>query len=194
MKSIGFAILALALTIGPGRAQAQNLLANPNFDADISGWTVAGGSVGSATWDGTDGSPTAGSLLLDSTGSSQLQVYQCLPVTAGQSYDLGASVLPGSTAPSNFGDGLSILTVWFTDTACSAYPGLSSQNLQPASGGTWARYGVSTQAAPAGTQSVLFLIRVTNVAGLPSLNYRVDRAFYGPAGTVPVELQTFRVD
>ncbi len=190
MTSIRFAALALALTLGPGLAQAQNLLTNPNFDADLGSWTTASG----ATWDGTDGSPAAGSMLLSSTAAGRLQVYQCQLVTAGQSYDFGASVRPGGTAPGTVGDGLYVFVLWFSDAACSVFPAQSSVFLQPASSGTWTRYAAGAQTAPAGTHSAMLLIRLDNFAGLPNLGYRVDSAFLGPSGTVPVELQNFRVD
>ncbi len=45
MKSaIGAVLAVLALGLGWAPAQAQNLLTNPDFDADLSGWTVDSGS------------------------------------------------------------------------------------------------------------------------------------------------------
>lgn len=194
MKCIRFAVLALGLILGAGRVQAQNLLTNPNFDADLSGWATTNASQGVTSWDGGDGSPSAGSVLLSGVACCSIVVSQCVPVVAGQSYDLGASLIQGPTAPAQTGDGAGVDVRMYSDGACSVPPALVTVQVQPALTGTWTRYAKGAVVAPPGAQSALFRIFQYNFAGLPNLTSHADSAFFGPAGTVPVELQSFRVD
>ena len=81
------AILLLA-SIG----SAQNLLTNPNFNSDASGWTLVNldlDSAVTATWEASSGNPGGAVKLLRTdgiTGTNNHRFYQAFPVTVGQSY------------------------------------------------------------------------------------------------------------
>ncbi|GAA0707670.1 hypothetical protein GCM10009105_06600 [Dokdonella soli] len=60
---------------------AANLLANPDFTTDLSGWTVTTTGTGSVTFAGTSGSPTIGSIRLTSTNGGIAHAQQCIAIT-----------------------------------------------------------------------------------------------------------------
>lgn len=70
-----------------GTANAANLVRNPNFRVDLSHWTTVGGT---ATFDGTKGSPTAGSAHLVATTSFVGLMSDCFAVNSSTTYDLSA--------------------------------------------------------------------------------------------------------
>jgi hypothetical protein len=70
---------------------AQNLLLNPNFNSDASGWTLRdlNDSLVSATWGASSGNPGGAVTLMRTDGvlaSNGHRFYQAIPVTVGQSY------------------------------------------------------------------------------------------------------------
>jgi hypothetical protein len=80
------AILLLA-SIG----SAQNLLVNPNFNSDASGWLLRdlNDALVSATWSASSGNPGGAVTLMRTDGSvasNGHRFYQAIPVTVGQSY------------------------------------------------------------------------------------------------------------
>ncbi|MCL4838404.1 MAG: SBBP repeat-containing protein, partial [Thermoanaerobaculia bacterium] len=69
--------------------EVTNLLANPNFDVDVAGWS------GPALWGvaDADGKPTSGSARIETaagTGAT-LEIVQCVPVVPDASYRAGAT-------------------------------------------------------------------------------------------------------
>ena len=78
---------AVVLALGPGAAEAQNLLANPDFDTDVTGWSGVG------VWDPLDafGSPSSGSATWINTqvGGGANYLGQCVELTPSfEGYDL----------------------------------------------------------------------------------------------------------
>ncbi len=67
-------------------ASATNLLNNPDFDTDLAGWITSCGEV-PGTWDGSAGSPAAGSLYMQAIVTSSC-IAQCVNIAGGQSVDL----------------------------------------------------------------------------------------------------------
>lgn len=120
------------LVVVPGAARAQNLLVNPGFDADLSGWSanVAG------SWDGTmdaAGSPTSGSVLVEVTlgpsVSSNGGVSQCVTgIMPGTSYDFGGQVFL-SQSPGSFARAY-IAVLWYDDATCTG-PTISNDQAVP---------------------------------------------------------------
>jgi len=72
--------------------KTQNLLVNPNFDSDASGWTlfnINAESYISITWEPSSGNPGGAVKLMRDDGSlasNGHRYYQAIPVTVGQSY------------------------------------------------------------------------------------------------------------
>jgi uncharacterized repeat protein (TIGR01451 family) len=76
---------------------ATTLLTNPNFDADLSAWTVGeptAGEIVHAAGEDADGVLTSGAAeIVNATGpGGQYHLHQCVPVTAEQFYRLDGLV------------------------------------------------------------------------------------------------------
>jgi hypothetical protein len=82
---------AMALLLLAAPAAAQNLLSNPDFDHDVSGWTFASSPVFDPALD-VNGNPGSGSALIDSFPGT---ACQCVvrTVAAGETYEFGGSAL-----------------------------------------------------------------------------------------------------
>lgn len=88
-RRIVMCLAAMLLLASMGTA--QNLLVNPNFDSDDSGWTLRNLSdtYVSTTWGASSGNPGGAVTLMRADGtlaSNGHKYYQAIPVTVGQSY------------------------------------------------------------------------------------------------------------
>jgi hypothetical protein len=104
-------VLAVAAPCG-----AQNLLANPDFDADVAGWSVGTQSFIVATWNAADAAdaPDSGSLQLDAATAGF--AAQCVPVEAGRTYRVAGQVAPLSSGAGLVGFAFAL--AWWDTTAC----------------------------------------------------------------------------
>ncbi len=117
MKTIPTFMTAALLLIAVGPAGAQNLVVNPEFDTDMSGWGAFGG-----TWDPADwqGSPSSGSATrtMVTGGTSAPLADQCIDLagTPAPGYAFSAQVyMPSGQA----GTGHAYLSVgWFSSPGC----------------------------------------------------------------------------
>jgi hypothetical protein len=120
MGRTNFVLLAgLALTfLYAAGASAQNLLVNPDFDTDLSGWS------GPGVWDVPDafGSSSSGSATWINTfgAGGALYVMQCVELVPWiEGYDLAGYGFVPSSQP---GSGYTYLSVaFFSDAGCSTY-------------------------------------------------------------------------
>ena len=83
------ALLAAALALGAQSLEAQNLVTNPTFDQNLSGWLL---SNFDPTWTPLDagGSPASGSVRGIVPGGEFVSgplLYQCVQATGGATYD-----------------------------------------------------------------------------------------------------------
>jgi hypothetical protein len=177
-------------------ASAANLIANSEFDTDLSGWSM---QTGVSEWSPEDccGSPTSGSasLPLIDTASATL-VSDCVDVTPGAAYDL---VLFAETRPipPGFLGGHGVASVaWVRNgqSCIEALPASGQPQIDiPAEDDGWRSFGM-TVTAPADAIAA----RVTlfgELAGLSvAVNLHFDHALFGPTGSVPVTLQSFYVE
>jgi hypothetical protein len=134
-------------------AGAQNLLLNPDFDADLgrSGWLDSG------TWVAEDwlGEAGSGSLRVTNSfaGTAVVQARQCVAVGAGQHYAVAGVV---RAAPGQFA-GMTTAAVsvgWWSQPGCAAGSGLGVNAVGTASQtGAWERLGPTALAAPVGAAS-----------------------------------------
>jgi len=188
MKRFDIRPLILGLVAaGTTPAMAQNLIANPTFDTDYSGWPAGG-----AEWVADDccGNPASGSIRVvqfDRLWSN------CMSVTAGNAYDLTfwtkyVGVL-NLVNPNGFA-----LVVWMNTPTCEPVFDLSPYHgVPPGNDAAWHHVG-ATFIAPAGAQSVAIVLG-GNICGITCGGYTsFDDVAFGPAGTVPVELQSFEID
>ena len=109
------------LLLGAANAQAQNLVQNPGFDGGFGGWTTAGGMN---FWDGMMGNAAPGSagsfVFSPPGGTNAFVVYQCVPATSGNTYDVegsfrfssGSTVVPiGSMYVTFFADPMCAMSI-----------------------------------------------------------------------------------
>jgi hypothetical protein len=122
---LGVTLLLLVFFCTALDVQAQNLVQNPGFTGDLSGWTIVPSPTYAVAWDGTQGSSTLGSASIDlpsSAGSfDSYFLQQCVPVAPSTLYDLGASFrFPGSVTTVPVGG---LIFHYFSDPSCTAMTG-----------------------------------------------------------------------
>ncbi|MEE4273109.1 MAG: hypothetical protein V2I67_15660 [Thermoanaerobaculales bacterium] len=172
------AVLVLILVVPVG-VEAQNLLVNPNFDTDASGWSGLG------SWDplDVDGSPSSGSAtwLNDWPGSGGSMYFsQCIELVAPiEAFDLRAYIyIPGGQA----GTGYASLAAWFySDSACDDF--IWSYGPPPASVlGVW-QLAEDTDWAPNNAASVQIGL-FNQESGTGDFRVYHDAVYFGPNSTM----------
>jgi hypothetical protein len=176
------ACAGLVLWCSAASASAQNLLTNPNFDTDLSGWSVFG-----AVFDGTAGSPTPGSAKFTaSVAGTNATIFsgltQCVSgIVAGTSYDVSGQLRLSSAPP---GGTAFVAVAWYTGAACTSP--VSTDGANGVSGATFQTSGGSF-VAPAGAVSANFTVWIATSTTPGSFTVNVDDAFLGtPAPPPPV--------
>ena len=131
-------VLILMVTAVAPPAIAQNLVVNPNFDTDPSGWT------GPGVWDplDVDNSPNSGSATYINTSAGTAGfafVRQCITVDpTAIGYDIVArTYVPSGQAGTGFAR---VDLVWFTDSLCNDYL-TYEEFLPPGLFDTWEQAG-----------------------------------------------------
>lgn len=202
MHSVRIAVIAVGLAAGIGSAHAQNLIVNPNFDTDVSGWTAdAGTSIFRDSSQDAGGSATSGAMsVFPSNGQTfNLSVHQCFAVTGGTDFSFGTKIKPGTVT--SFG----MMCQAFTGSDCAFLPiGSASAIIAgPADQNGWVPlHTESPYLLPASAQGVSCGITGSLPPPLHAGTLRpdgnpqtmwVDDAFFAP-GTTPVSLQHFEID
>jgi hypothetical protein len=136
-------VLTLAVAAVASVASGQNLLVNPEFDTDTSGWD------GPGAWDPFDyaGSGSSGSASYTNTtagASGATFVYQCVtldPLAGGYDFEVWTYVASGQ-APGYVRADL----VWYTDAACTDY--IEATYFHPSLFDVWAQTAWSDFSPP----------------------------------------------
>ncbi|MDA8431539.1 MAG: hypothetical protein M0Z60_01095, partial [Nitrospiraceae bacterium] len=114
-----FAMALSVVMVSFGHAFAVNLLQNPHFNGDLSGWN-AGTSTYDAALDatGVSGSGSAQSVFNATQPSTLLSIDQCLTnFVPGQSYYFGGKVyMPSGQSVQGTG---AVVVSWFTGNDCA---------------------------------------------------------------------------
>jgi hypothetical protein len=207
MKVLAVTSLLLT-TLALGRAGASNLLTNPDFNESdqLAGWTWAadngqsfvcgpGSECGNMHFSNSEccGGSASGSVASNSAFFFLEELDQCVTgIEANTSYDFGVWIR--LTSASGLEPGLpGVGLTWYSSSDCTG-PGAggASQFVAPA---VWTRVAMPGNIAPANSRSAKFSLYAgpTGDAGT-SVGMEFDGAFFGPSGTVPVELQSFVVD
>jgi hypothetical protein len=160
-----------------GSARANNLLVNPNFDVDSSGWAhgVAGVThIADAGW------PAPGALRFENSTCCTRAASQCVAVSGGASHEFGAALRQGPVAPGQAGDGIGLDVFWYDNADCShpALPG--GEELAPIVDNAWEVHMHVDAIAPETARSALVRIRQYNFAGLADFVSYADSAFFQP--------------
>jgi hypothetical protein len=155
MRDIRCIALALAVVSMPTAALGQNLVANPQFDSDVSDWAT--NATASIEWSpaDADGSPSSGSALvtnLSTTANDSTGAYQCVDGIMGEApYRVAAEVMvPGGQVETGFAH---LLVQWYSGPGCSGFLDLAvTPGVPTTTPDAW--YAIHTFAvAPVGAQS-----------------------------------------
>jgi hypothetical protein len=178
LHSLTCLTIGACLLAGPSGARAQNLVTNPRFTTNLSGWTIADSLV-VPTWSSLDANNSAasGSALFTqpglATGGFIRGLRQCVAVTAGTSYILGVRFRRPS-GPGGFISGAAEL-VWYSTPGCGAFISLSDSSVfisnPPAD--TWIP-GTVQVTAPAGAVSAQFIIEAAASQAVSSFQTYFD--------------------
>jgi hypothetical protein len=121
-------IIALAAWFTTSFAWGQNLVSNPGFDTDVTGWTT--GSTTMVQWDSldADSNQASGSALVtnlsttagDATGARQ----SIMDIAGGKYYNIAAEILiPSGQSQTGRAN---LLVQWYDQTNCTGFVGLFS--------------------------------------------------------------------
>ncbi len=160
----------------------QNLVVNPGFDTDVSGWDNIGSNVPWSSFDRNDdpGSGSAQQNVIGAPGGG-FTLYSCAGIRAGSEYAYGASVfVPGGITPGT----LATAAVFWWDNADCSFPSGSviavSPELQTTTTSTWVDLS-GDAVAPPGALGGQLRIGYTNGGG----DQAMDMLFWDDAFLVP---------
>jgi hypothetical protein len=169
-------LLGMALS---APAAAQNLLQNPGFDTDLSGWTSSG--TGTVTWDPTNsGAPgVSGSAWVatpEAAGETTAHIEQCVAVADPDDHLLAAKVFRAQGAPVTvFGT-----VVWFAEETCATFLDSTTPiSLFAVGVGAWQEPS-ATVSPPSGAHGAVVRWRVRKEADLGSYVALIDDAVFAP--------------
>ncbi|MBL8113101.1 MAG: hypothetical protein JNK60_09470 [Acidobacteria bacterium] len=189
MKNVHASILTAFFLTCAAPAAAQNLLTNPRFDTNASGWNV---TVGTAPHTPGVGAAALGAVTLATPAGTTMTFSQCVAVGNLGPFDARVRTHVGGGVQTN-----SAVVRFFSTVECAGMA-LGSQALgtavpfvgvQPTN---WFDRSASNFMAPASTGSVLLEVTVEAAAGQTSQLF-LDDALFAPAGT-PVTIQKFTAE
>ena len=174
-------LVLTALLGGIVPCQAQNLLPNPEFDQDVTGWPPPQYYTTALSWDPHHSAfGPGGSALLSLPYGASLQTSACVPVTPGISYAWGGQFMfPVSVQGQSFQLSLG----WTSDTSCANPIGGLYLSAGDSPVGQW-RTLSGQGTAPAGAKSALFVVQLSANLDSEAHAMNFDDVFLGPAGTV----------
>jgi hypothetical protein len=183
MRGLGYPVLVCLMVVASGEAAAQNLLNNPSFDVDTSGWSASGpGFTRDTSLDAGPNPPFAAAKLINSTNVpfGTLFASQCVPVTGGASYSAYVSVyIFGRPTESGYA---TISANYYSGAGCSgpSVGGVQAPFVQ--SSGTTDAFVLTsvTGSAPptAGSAQVMLFVNKTLATGIFEVDF--DLAYFGP--------------
>jgi len=163
--------LTLMVLTGPVLAQG-NLLSNPGFRIDLSGWDNL--YAGDASWSSRDaddsmssGSAVVGNTANPSNGGAPLVLSQCVTVSPSTIYEFGGRMLVPTGQPQGTYPAVFVYT--YASSKCNG-PELQSDNQVAASVEEW-ELERGTITTDAGANSIRFLIGVSKAIGVTAPAY-----------------------
>lgn len=189
MKNVSRLLVTALFLVSVAPAAAQNLLTNPRFDTNASGWNV---TVGTAPHTPGVGAAALGAVTLATPAGTTMTFFQCVAVGNLGPFDARVRTHVGGGVQTN-----SSVVRFFSSVECAGMA-LGSQALSTAVAfvgvqpTNWFDRSASNFAAPAGTGSILLEVTVQAAAGQASQLF-LDDALFAPAGT-PVTIQKFSTE
>ncbi len=172
-------------------ASAQNLIVNPDFASDLSGWTVPllplGWGVG---WIGGGGADGPGSVRISvnaDVGANNVVLTQCVDVAPSSSYDFGAHVfLVGGLDRIPIGQ---LSVAWYTSAGCVNVVGGALSSTTDTTVDAWQSVSAAGQMSSAGAVSAMVsLIFQTPGSGTATLFY--DDVYLAESGAAATPTPT----
>jgi hypothetical protein len=190
-------VLAAAVSeaaMGAAAGSGQNLLVNPDFDRDTSGWQNPNSFLPPPVFDPTldvDGSSSSGSAQLRSTPGAGPAMCQCInaALPSGVGYDFGGWVFipPGQDPAAS----VVFATEYFLEPGC-VFPNyganVSAELLFGVGGGAWTevRSG-GASGLNLTSNSVRFCASVIGGGSVTPVRFNVDHTFFEPNTAVGCE-------
>jgi hypothetical protein len=170
-----FTVLIVLLALQVTEVKAANLVTNPDFTSDVSGWTpvcpipVGGGTPGTLTWDSSDGDPAPGSA--HSLGCELNST--CIVMAAPQNIDLSANIKVAAAAARAVVNG-------FSDVACTTGETYGIAVTPIASNSAWQTVSMTDVALPIGTNSVEVQLQISSTSD----DIHFDHILFGPSNLI----------
>jgi len=142
--------------------QAQNLVQNPDFNSDISGWTATGSASWNNSLNSPDSPPGGSAELYAAAGAGYVMLVQCVAISNV------ASSLSLTTEAYLFSDATNTTTPYAIVTAAYADPGCTDAvsyndgvdiSGEPVVANAWSRLSNAFVAVPAGYTSLSITIK-----------------------------------
>ncbi|MBZ5589341.1 MAG: carbohydrate binding domain-containing protein [Acidobacteriia bacterium] len=183
MKRIVSALALFPALAVVGTATAQNLLVNPGFDSDLSGWSIFPSSSYTVTWTPTKGANALGAAQIDVNAVAAQNTYvfqQCVTVSPSTNYDFGAHVkFPSGVAQIPTAR---LQVEWYTGGGCSGVDGSSPSSSTVNSPDTWQNVTATSRMSPSGaTGAKVSTVFQTPAGGTSQLWF--DDIYFGPSGS-----------
>ena len=202
-KSICFQgfLLLVFLIFNSSTVLAQNLITNPDFAANTSGWNFT--TPGTFTRNGSldaDSNPASGSGELANTSSVAFGTSfaaQCVSgIVAGNNYDWGAMVRFDSTNTQTASGRANVVVSFFNAAICggSNVGGSTTANFPSTNTDVWTQMEILGFTAPANSVSAQVGLWTVKTEDTGTMTVNFDNVAFGPAGLLPVELSSFTVE
>ena len=174
-------VLAAILALVAAPAAGQNLVVNGDFDSSLAAWVYFGDDTEWAPLD-AEGEPGSGSVRVGNRiehAAGGEAINQCIPVTAGKTYEIGASgYLPAGQATTGR---VQVSGYWSTRTSCNP-PGELGPIVPSEVTGSWVPLTATAVAPPGAIALRLNLVVLKEEAG-GTLDAHFDDAFVCEVGT-----------
>lgn len=186
----GQLVVGGALLLMAGSASAVNLLTNPHFNTNTTGWSPEPGGNVTVTFSTNDsnGSGASGSASVTNTSpnnSDGLGIYQCITVTAGASYTYGGKIFYPTTGQSGTGP-MYINGNWMDGANCTGTMIIQTPSLTVnAPDDTWHTLTGGSVTAPAGAVSLRFQAFPSKALANGSLTGLFDDLYFDDGTVAP---------
>jgi hypothetical protein len=173
-----------AFLLGPGSAQAQNLIQNPRFSTSLAGWTPDPLSSDPPAWNVLDAYAEAASgsarLLVQPSGVYRFAILrQCVSVSPSVAYDFGGSVFRAAgSAP------VQLFLSFHSDPGCPGSFGADVNVTIAESRGGWEVFG-TTVTMPVGVVSVSVSLFAANFTANQLNDAFLDNVYLRAATSPP---------
>jgi len=178
-SALGLYCLLLAAS---SASASSNLLINPEFSIDLSGWRTESQGGGAAFWNGSVGYPAPGSLILSApSANTSASIFQCVPVAAPEELRFD---FRSYTAISN-GTGKFVPSLKaYASEDCTGVELAELFSGKASYPGSYAQWNQASAVLPAGTLSLRVRIDASVAAAGGQDEVRFDHFLLAPAELV----------